>query len=204
MSEPLEKPIPAPPADVTDPDDLANGEDRWVNCPLKDCKNDPALLYEDFYLRGIRSDRLLCSACAVRVEMGYMAREEVRKHDDKFFQGSQIDNIITLGVMFAGSLVANALMFAFGFWILAIFVGGAIGAGLATFARRLTKGRVTRQMPYFAIAGIILGAILAPSIYIFVSFGVLVFNFASIFSLAILVTSGTMAFSAWGVFLRRI
>ena len=204
MSEAIEKPIPAPPAGVTDPDELANGQDRWENCPLKDCKKDPNLLYEDFYLRGIRSDRLLCSACAVRVEMGYMAREEVRKHDDKFFQGTQLDNAITLGVMFAGGLVANTIMFAFGFWILAIFVGGAIGAGLATFTRRLTKGRVTRQMPYVAVAGIILGAILAPSLYIFVSFGVFFFNLMSIFNIAILVTSGTMAFSAWGVFLRRI
>ncbi|MEL6405987.1 MAG: hypothetical protein AAFR81_16575 [Chloroflexota bacterium] len=196
--------MPPPPEGVTDVDRIAGAEDRWANCPLKDCKRDPELLYQDFYLRGIRSNRLLCSACAQRVEMGYMAREEVRKSDDRFFTGSQADNLLVAGVMFAGSVLANALMLVIGFWFLAFFVGGAVGAGLAGFARRLTKGRVTRQMPYFAMGGIVLGALIAPTLYFLVRFGVFFFDIGSAFNLSIIICSGMMASGAWGIFLRRI
>lgn len=204
MSEQPAKTMPAPPEHVTDPDQIANGQDRWENCPLKDCKRNPELLYEDFYLRDIRSNRLLCSACAVRVEMGYMAREEVRKTDDKFFKGTQTDNLIAMGVMFAGSLVVNAFMLVIGFWFLAFFVGGGAGAALATFARRLAQGRVTRQMPYFAIAGIVLGALLAPTVYFLLSTGIFFFSLAAVFNFSILIASGTMASAAYGIFRRRI
>ncbi len=198
------KPIPPPPADITDSDQIANGQIRWDECPLKDCKKNPELLYEDFYLRGIRSNRLLCSACAVRVEMGYMAREEVRKADDKFFKGTQADNLIALGIMFVGSLVVNALMLVIGFWFLAFFVGGGAGAALGSFARRFSKGRVTRQMPFFAIAGIILGAVLAPTVYFLLSTGIFFFSLAAVFNLSILIASGAMASAAYGIFRRRI
>lgn len=191
------------PADITDPDQIAGGEDRWANCPLKDCKRDADLLYEDFYLRGIRSNRLMCSQCAVRVEMGYMAREEVKKSDDRFFTGSQADNAIVFGVMLAGSIVANVIMLFIGFWILAIFLGAGVGATIATYARRLAQGRITRQMPYYAIAGIVVGALLAPTVYIFLTFGFL--TFAPTFNIFItLVTSVAMGSGAWGIFLRRI
>lgn len=199
-----QKPMPAPPAGVTDPDQIAGAEDRWANCPLKDCKRNPDLLYEDFYLRGIRSNRLMCSACAVRVEMGYMAREEVKKADDRFFQGTQLDNMVTLGVMFAGSVVVNTIMFFIGFWYLAILFGGGAGAAIATFARRLAGKRVTREMPYFAIAGIVAGALLAPTIYYLLTFKIFIFDLTLAFNISSIIASIAMASGAWGVFMRRI
>ncbi|MGB7337257.1 MAG: hypothetical protein WBC91_00080 [Phototrophicaceae bacterium] len=202
MSQETAKAILPVPADVTDPDQIAGGEDRWVNCPLKDCKRDADLLYEDFYLRDIRSNRLMCSSCAVRVEMGYMAREEVKKSDDRFFQGTQLDNIIVFGVMVAGSVAVNAFMLVIGFWYLALFLGAGVGATLATFARRLVQGRVTRQMPYFAIAGIVIGALFAPTVYFLLSFGV--FIFSPSFNISIIIASVAMGSGAWGIFLRRI
>jgi|GEM_PF-1031754 len=199
-----QKPMPVPPAGVTDPDQIAGGEERWAECPLRDCKRNPDLLYEDFYLRGIRSNRLMCSACAVRVEMGYMAREEVKKADDRFFQGSQLDNLITLGIMFAGSVVVNVAMFFIGFWYLAILFGAGAGAAIATFARRMSKGRVTRQMPYFAIAGIVAGALLAPTLYFLVTLQIFIFDLALAFNISSIIASVAMASGAWGVFMRRI
>ncbi len=198
------KPIPAPPEGITDPDQIAGGEERWTECPLKDCKRNPELLYEDFYLRGMRSNRLMCSKCAVRVEMGYMAREEVKKADDKFFKGTQSDNLITFGVMFAGSLAVNTIMFLVGFWYLALLLGAGAGAGIATFARRLAKGRVTRQMPYFAIGGIVVGALLAPSAFFFLRTGFFIFNPAMAFNITGIITTVAMGSGAWGVFMRKI
>ncbi|GAB5494195.1 MAG: hypothetical protein Phog2KO_44100 [Phototrophicaceae bacterium] len=191
MSEPLEKPIPAPPAGVTDPEQLAGGEERWEHCPLKDCKRDPELLYEDFYLRGMRSDRLLCSKCAVRVEVGYMAREEVRKADDKFFQGSAVDDLIVLGLMFFASIVGNALAIFVPSFYIEIFLGGAIGAGAAGLSRTITEGRVSRGTHYWGTAGIIAGAIFA-----------LLFGRWALVS--IVICTGAMIAASWGIFLRRI
>ncbi|MGJ3239430.1 MAG: hypothetical protein ACFE0Q_12040 [Anaerolineae bacterium] len=205
MSAPTNNPNqPAPPEGVTDADQIAGGEERWTQCPLKDCKRNPDLLYEDFYLRDIRTNRLMCSACAVRVEIGYMAREEVKKADDRFYQGSYADNAIVFGVMFAGSLAVNAFMLAIGFWLLALFLGASVGASLAGLARRFTQGRVTRQMPYVAIGGIVAGALLAPTVYFLLRAGLVIFNPTLALNFSILISSVAMASGAWGILMRRI
>lgn len=187
------KPIPPPPEGITDPDQIAGGKDRWANCPLKDCKRNPDLLYEDFYLRGIRSNRLMCSACAIRVEMGYMAREEVKKADDRFFQGTQLDNALTFGVMFGASLIANILSSLIGWFLIGFFIGGAVGGAAAPLARRLSGGRATRQMHYVGAAGIVIGAIVS----LFVPIG-----FSDV--LTAIVCSFGMGAAAWGILQRRI
>lgn len=157
MSEQPAKTIPAPPEHIIDPEQLAGGEDRWANCPLNDCKRNTDLLYEDFYLRGMRSDRLLCSKCAVRVEVGYMAREEVRKADNKFFQASTVDDLIVLGLMFFASLVGNALAVFIPSFYVELFLGGAIGAGAASLTRTITEGRVSRETHYWGRLASLLG-----------------------------------------------
>ena len=191
MSEEPAKPIPAPPAHVTEPEQLAAGEERWANCPLNDCKRNTELLYEDFYLRGMRSDRLLCSKCAVRVEVGYMAREEVRKADDKFFQAGTLDDMIVLGLMFFASIVGNALAIFVPSFYIELFLGGAIGAGAATLTRTITEGRVSRQTHYWGTAGIVAGAL----------FALLFGRWAMI---SIVICTGSMIAASWGIFLRRI
>lgn len=191
MSNTNEQVIPAPPDTISDPDQLAGGEERWENCPLNDCKRHPDLLYEDFYLRGMRSNRLLCSNCAVRVEIGYMAREEVRKADDKFFKGSTLDDVIVLGLMFFASLVGNALAIFVPSFYIELFLGGAIGAGAAGLTRTITEGRVSRETHYWGTAGIIAGAIIA-----------LLFGRWALVS--IVICTGSMIAASWGIFLRRI
>ncbi|MEM9951676.1 MAG: hypothetical protein AAF846_08760 [Chloroflexota bacterium] len=181
---------PPPPAEITDADQIAAGEERWQECPLKDCKRDVDLLYEDFYLRGIRSNRLMCSKCAVRVEMGYMAREEVCKSDDRFFQGTQRDNLVVLGVMFVASLIANVIS-SFVWFYFAFLIGGGAGGAAAPFARRLAGKRVTRQMHLVGGVGIAAGAIVA---YLFIV--------PNLFS--IVICSFSMGAAAWGILQRRI
>src|SRR6187402_497346 len=139
MSEEKIKPIPAAPVGITDPEQLAAAEERWANCPLSSCKRNTNLLYEDFYLRDIRTNRLMCSACAVRAKMGYMAREVIRASDDRFFTGNQSHNLIVLGVMAGAALLAGfASIFVGGFgfygYYFAFIVGGAIGGAGAALA----------------------------------------------------------------------
>lgn len=187
--------IPPAPEGITDPDQIAGGEERWAQCPLKDCKNNPALLYEDFYLRGMRSNRLMCSKCAVRVEMGYMAREEVRKADDRFFQGTQVDNIKTFAVMFGASLVANVLASLVGWFYIAFIIGGAAGGLAAPFARRLSGGRATREMHYVGAAGIVIGALLS----VIIPIGRYGTDYVSLIACSV-----GLGMAAWGILQRKI
>jgi hypothetical protein len=203
--EQVKPPLPPAPAGVADPEQLDAAEERWAKCPLRDCKKNSELLYEDFYLRDIRTNRLMCSACAVRAEMGYMAREVLRASDDRFFQGNQAHNFIVLGVMGAAAALSALLSFMAGWFYFAFIIGGAVGAGAAALARRLTSRKVTREMHYFGAAGIVLGSLLGMMIYA-ASLGVpFEYIFAGGFGLINVGASAAGMFgAAWGVLLRRI
>ncbi len=200
-----EKPMPPPPSADIEQDRREGAEERWETCPLHDCKRDADLLYSDFYLRDIRTNRLMCRACAVRVEMGYMAREVVKESDDRFYAGTSTDYAIVFGILFAGSMVVNALMLMIGFWILGLFIGGGAGTFLARLARQATGGRIGRQSQYVAVAGVIVGALFAPTLFTLVRIGALIFALQfAITNFAILLCTGSMAAAAYGIFLRRI
>jgi MFS family permease len=203
MSEEKLKPLPAAPIGITDPEQFAAAEERWAQCPLSQCKRNTNLLYEDFYLRDIRTNRLMCSGCAVRAEMGYMAREVIKKSDDRFFQGNQMHNLIVFGVMAGAAAISGLLSFMIGWFYFGFIVGGAIGGAAAALARRFTARKVTRQMHYFGGAGIILGSLLAMLLYSFY-LGV---PFEYIFSSNLInvgASAAGMFAAAWGVLMRRI
>lgn len=193
MSEQVVNPIPAPPEGITDSEQIAGGEERWTECPLKDCKRNPELLYSDFYLRSIRSNRLMCTACVVRAPTGYMAREEARQHDDKFFQGTQLDNARTFGIMLVASVIANIIASFIPFFYFAFLIGGAAGGFAAPLARRLSGGRSTREQHYIGAGGIIIGAIIA--LYIPIGF---------LTPLDMIACSAGLGMTAWGVLQRKI
>lgn len=209
-----DRPMPEPPDGyITDDAQINAAERRWEQCPLRDCKKNPELLYEDFYLRDIRTDRLMCSACAISTEVGYMARETLRQQEDRFFEGTTEDYVIVFAVIAAMSAVVNAVMLWIGFWFLAIFVGGAVGAFIGRTARNLTGGRVGRYSPQVAVAAVAAGAFLAPVLFWLVNapgfglqflFSSLSFYLGQVFSLSILICSGTMAMAIYGIFMRRI
>ena len=197
--------MPAVPEGITDADRIAGAKERWENCPLRDCKRDPELLYADFYLRDIRTNRLMCSACAVRVEMGYMAREVVKATDDKFYKGTQLDNLLVFIVMFVASLISAAISQFLGFFfIIPFFIGTAIGGSAAVMSRRLTKRRVSRQTPYFGIAGIIIGAVLASPAIFFAQTGILFLDTRILLNFNSILSAVGMAMASWGIFMRRI
>lgn len=168
------QPPPPPPEHITDPDRIAAGEERWQACPLNDCKRKPELLYEDFYLRGIRTDRLMCSQCAIRMEVGYIAREVAKAQDDKFFTGTRLDYVIVFLTTLLLSFGANAMLMYLSYWFVALFVGFAGGWLVSKIATRFTKGRVGRYSPQVAIGGALLGLLVSPPvIFVGTSFVVL-------------------------------
>lgn len=207
--EPLQTMPPAPEEGI-DPDRVAAAEERWEACPLRDCKRKPELLYEDFYLRDVRTNRLMCSACAVRTEVGYLAREVVKASDDRFFQGTLRDDLLIFLVTLALSTVVNALMLLIGFWLLGFIVGGAAGAGIARLARRLTQRRVSRNSAWVAIGGLVVGALLSPiPRAVFGGYVAVFFIEPSVWlgqalNLTVIITTVAMAMTAYGIFMRRI
>jgi MFS family permease len=203
MSEENLKPIPAAPIGVTDPEQFAAAEERWANCPLNNCKRNTSLLYEDFYLRDIRTNRLMCSGCAVRAEMGYMAREVIKKSDDRFFQGNQLHNFIVLGIMTGAAAISGLISFLIGWFYFAFIVGGAIGGAGAALARRFTDRKVTREMHYFGGAGIVLGSLLAIFLYS-LYLGVPMEYIFSSSLISVGASAAGMFAAAWGVLRRRI
>lgn len=197
MSEEQQVSIPPPPAGMNDPDQIAGAEERWATCPLHDCKHNPELLYSDFYTRDIRTNRLICNACAVRVEMGYMAREVAKAAEDRFYTGDIASDMVLCAVMGGGAIVGNMAAIVINNPYYGFFIGGAVGAVIAVWARRLAGKKVTRQSHYFGTAGIIIGAILA--LLMFKSYYIDSF---SIFAVIACTVGMTMA--SWGIFLRRI
>lgn len=215
-----EKPIPEPPAGIDDPDRLSGGQERWTECPLRDCKRDAELLYQDFYLRDIRTERLMCTACAVRTEVGYLAREVVKASDDRFFQGTNNDYLVTffamLGASFGLNLILTLLPIGGIFlWFIAAAVGSAVGVAIAQQTRRLTGGRVGRRSAEVAVGGLIVGALLAPLGWFVLNFGLVglriftalftdPFIYFSPLGLDGVIFTGAMGIAVWGIFKRRI
>src|SRR5688572_25067061 len=124
-----EKQIPAPPPDVTDPECISAAQERWQVCPLRDCKGNVALLYEDFHLRDVRSNRVMCSKCAVHTEVGYMAREAAEGYEpDIPYDGKRVDYLLVLFTTLFMSVGINSLLIYMNFVIIALVIG--ISGGL--------------------------------------------------------------------------
>jgi hypothetical protein len=205
-----EKPMPAPPEDSIDSERLAAAHERWTVCPLKDCKSKPDLLYEDFFLRDVRSNRVMCSKCAVHTEVGYMAREAVEGYEpDKPYDGKRRDYLLILLVALLMSVGIHTLTIYMPYILISIFVGIGGGLFIGYTARRLILNRVGRFSGLIAAFGVILGLFISP-IYFFI--------FSSMFSsiksgaftfdwisgiMPVLVMTGLMAFTAFLVFLKR-
>lgn len=211
MSQQIAQPMPPPPVEPIDPERLSAAEERWTTCPLRTCHRDTGLLYEDFYLRDIRTNRIMCSKCVVRTEIGYIAREVVKRSDDRFFQATTRDYLITSGVMLAASTLINLILFQIGIWFIAILIGGSVGIASARFVRRLTGGRIGRKSALIAVLSVAGGLLLA-SVAVILSSPIgmallampgLPFQFLFTQPAAVLCTI-LMAGSAYGVFQRRI
>lgn len=164
---------------------------------------------KEAFLRCIRCERLMCPECTVRTSVGYICKECARKSDDKFYQAGNNDYLIVFAITAALTVATNTAvaLFSFGFFgfIIAIFAGGAAGQFIGRTARRQTKGRVGRYSWQVAVGGVAVGALLSPTLFILLRFGVLIFMPTFLFdSLPMLICSGVIGFSVYNVWLRRI
>ncbi len=158
-------------------------------------------------LRCIRCGRPMCALCARPSSTGYICPECIRQHEDRFYATESLDYPKTFGVCLLGNLVACTLMLLLNVWWIGVFVGGAAGGAAAGAARRLTPGRVGRHSARVAIAGAVVGAMLAPVLFFLLRFGVLTFDvglFLRLFGLTLIVCTAGFAVAAYTTYQRRI
>jgi hypothetical protein len=101
----------------------------------------------------------------VQTPVGYRCKECVRQQQDVYYNGTTSDNLVAMAVAFAVVTIATPIVGFFlavsGFfsWIIAFLAGGAAGSLLAQVVRGAVKRRRSRNMRWFALAGIILGVL---------------------------------------------
>jgi hypothetical protein len=129
------------------------------------CANHPNT---ETLLRCNRCNKPICMKCAVQTDVGYRCKECIREVQDKYYTAETKDNWIALGVSFLVTVIAAPILgFFLGFFgfffgtIIAILVGGSAGTMLSQIIRRAVGGRRGRNMRWFALAGIILGVLVA-------------------------------------------
>ena len=177
-------------------------QEREATCPFKPCRG---LDQDEFYLRDIRTNRLLCNWCAVHTSVGYIGKDVAKQQEARYFKGTTTDYFIVFGVTTALSAVANTIALFIGFFIFALFVGGVAGPSIGTAARRATGGRVGRYSPQVAVAGVIAGALISPTIFFLLRAGLFVIlPQVAITDLSVLLCTGIIAVTVYGIFMRRI
>ncbi len=126
------------------------------------CANHPDV---ETLLRCNRCGKPICLKCAQLTDVGYRCKECIRGVQAKYYNALPMDNLIAFGVALVVTALASPVasllfgMFGFGFLglILAFMLGSAAGGVLGQIIRTSVGRRRGRQMPYFALAGIILG-----------------------------------------------
>ncbi len=149
------------------------------------CANHPD---RETLLRCNKCGKPICIDCAVRTPVGYRCNQCVREQQNIYFNALGRDNIVALVVGFAltvvvapivGFLLGRIGLF-FGFFI-AFIIGSGAGTLVARIIRRAVGNRRGRNLPYMALAGIILGV--APGAFvIFILFGPLPFLMLLLFA----------------------
>jgi len=128
------------------------------------CANHPET---ETYLRCNKCGKPICLKCAVLTEVGYRCKACIREQQNVFYNAMTSDNWIAFAVAAGITLVtwpiAAYLLMITGFfgWIIAALAGSGAGASLAQIIRRSVGRRRGRQIPYFSLAGIIVGLVLS-------------------------------------------
>jgi hypothetical protein len=126
------------------------------------CANHPNV---ETLLRCNRCSKPICIKCAVQTPVGFRCRECVRQQQNVYFNAETWDNPIAFVVSLLVTLIATPLVGAIlgriGFFgiLIAIFIGASAGGILAQIIRRAVGRRRGRYLRYFALAGILLGAL---------------------------------------------
>ncbi|MCB0045975.1 MAG: hypothetical protein H6642_18675 [Caldilineaceae bacterium] len=128
------------------------------------CANHPET---ETLLRCNRCNKPICvEKCAVQTDVGYRCKECIRSVQDKYYNAEGRDNWVALGVAFVVTLIAmpiaglllSRLGLLFG-GLIALLIGSTAGTILAQLIRRAVNKRRGRNMRWFALAGIVLAAL---------------------------------------------
>jgi hypothetical protein len=156
-------------------------------------------------LRCIRCNRYMCTDCAVRTPVGYICRECQRKHEDRFFNATTRDYVIVFAIMAVIGAVVGGLILLVGlWWLISLLIGLAIGGAIGTVGRRVSGGRIGRYSGEVAVAGLAIGALLAPTIFILLRSGILVINLGLLINVNVILFLAGAAGAVYGTFKRRI
>ncbi|NDJ33234.1 MAG: hypothetical protein GYB64_01070 [Chloroflexi bacterium] len=136
-------------------------------------------------LRCNRCGRPMCIKCSVRTPVGYRCKECIQGQQKVYYNAKSTDPIIQTAIAAPLMAVATFLLglIPLGFfflWILAFFVGTAVGGGIADLAHRAVNKRRSKYnyaivggaVGLGALVGLVLGA---PSL---ISWGI--FSFAAV------------------------
>lgn len=166
--------------------------------PVLHCANHPDV---ETYLRCNRCNKPICLQCAVQTPVGYRCKECVREQQDVYYTATTRDDMVALGVSFLLSAVATPIV---GFflavtswfsWIIAFLTGGAAGSILAQIIRQAVGKRRSRNMRWFALAGIILGLLVGAGI------AIAIFGFNPLYVISVWIFTG-LAIASLLPFLR--
>lgn len=156
-------------------------------------------------LRCIRCERWMCVTCAVRTPVGYICKECDRKQDDKFFTSPPNDYLVIFAVSAPLAALGGLIALALGWFIFAFFVGGLAGTMIGEAGRRATGRRVGRRSGQIAAAGVVVGALLSPTLFIFLRAGVFILApQLALQNINLLIYMVLAAASAYAAYQRRI
>ena len=142
--------------------DGTNGDATNAGEEVLYCANHPTV---ETLLRCNRCSKPICIKCAVQTPVGYRCRECVHQQQNVYFNAESTDNLVAFGVGFAVTAVAapilGLLIGSLGFWgfLVAFFVGSGAGSLLAQIIRRAVGRRRGRQLPTYALIGIVVGVL---------------------------------------------
>lgn len=128
------------------------------------CANHPET---ETLLRCNRCGKPICLKCAVLTDVGYRCKDCIRNVQNSYYNAFTGDNLIALVVSTVVTAIAAPLVtlllgmiWLWGF-LLAFMLGGSAGGILAQIIRTAIGKRRGRQIRWFALAGIVLGVLVA-------------------------------------------
>ncbi len=147
-------------------------------------------------LRCNKCERYMCVQCAVQTPVGYRCRDCVRELEDKYFDATVRDDVLTAAIClvlgFLGGLLADRI----GFLLLIIILAAPAGGLIAEVALRAIQRRRGRYTPTVSAAATAAGA-LFPIVWVLLTAGVFVLR------LDVLLFAGIAAAAVYGRFRMR-
>ncbi len=136
--------------------------------PILYCANHPNT---ETLLRCNKCGKPICMKCAVLTDVGYRCKECIRAQQSVYFNATTWDNPIAFGVGFLvaglGAPIVGLLLGGLGLFglLIAFFLGSGAGTALAQIIRRAVGRRRGRYLPWFAMAGIVLGVLVGNALF---------------------------------------